>query len=61
MVQVQWLQLKIKILLVYNIKIVILDGGVEWTFVGGDKIVVGGVYWGGGAIFPYGGSEQIFG
>ena len=47
MVQEQWLQLKMKFLLVYNMKFVIKWG--EWT--------LGGV---GGGRFPGGRDEQMF-
>ena len=52
MTQVQWLELKMKFLLGYNMKIVILWGGGgergEWlTFGGGNKDLVGKAYWGG--------------
>ena len=47
MVQEQWLQLKMKFLLVYNMKFVIKWG--EWT--------LGGV---GGGGFLVGGDEQMF-
>ena len=66
MTQVQWLEPKMKFLLGYNVKIVILWGGGGgerggWlTFGGGNKDLVGKAYWGGNFLGGRG-DEQIFG
>ena len=54
MVQEQWLQLKLKFLLGYNMKIVTQQG--VWAFGGKNKILVEGFYWG----VSWQSNEQIF-